>query len=162
MIESDGSVRFSIKGHDFRIVPFEAFTALDKFGDLQGKLFGPVVAVIGALMQGRQREVSDADIANVTNELKAFSLSMNGAQLKTLFNMLIDSDHVGVRVNGEGDFVKFSTPMLPALGLRSSDLFVMMYHSVEVNYADFLELLRNRIGLDPSELKNKLGSFLPS
>lgn len=131
------SVKREVDGVMFYIRPFDAFTQLKMFGDLQREILPSVGGVLNVSL------ASDADGAKQDAEaIKAFrdlSANFSGDTLTRWAKMLLDEDHVSFE-DANGSVKKLNRHNQGEALEDFSAVLELMYHVGKVNF--FLPLVR--------------------
>lgn len=148
---------FTIEGVTFRVLPFDAFTQLQLFGDLQREILPSLGGVLNvALTKGE----SAGDDAAVITAFRDLCTRLDGTTLTKWAKKLINGDYISYEVDGR-DPVKLSAGNMGEALPDFSMVLELMFCVGKVNFASPLQRWASLTGL-AQKLTARLSASSPS
>lgn len=135
----------------FVVHPFNAFEALEIFGDLQKELLPAFGEMLGAVMQPGGEQVDETDSEVVAKAISKLSEKLSGKQLKFWADRLITKDSVSVEINGSMMGMDETAKQLAFK--EFTEILELLVHVIKINFAGPLKGFLNRFGLDQALAK---------
>lgn len=144
----------------FYIRPFPAFTAANMTGDL-ANMATPMLAAIApiavnALNSKKEgKKVLDTDVAEMAPSLQGAFSGLSGDKLERLCRkLLVEHQNISVEMPGEEKSKLLTADLANEVFCGDTqDMFVLMWHVIQVNFAGFFKKLAAQFGLDGDLLK---------
>lgn len=127
-------VTVEIAGIVFRITPFDAFTQLEMFGDLQKEILPAVGGVLNVTLASDKDKAMDQSDTAAIAAFRELSGNFDGATLKKWANKLLQEEFITFEVPGN-DPQKLSPIRRNEAFPDLSYLLELMFHVGKVNFA---------------------------